>query len=59
VLEWREIGGPQVAPPDFAGFGLSLLDGEIQYRHGGTVDTRFEPDGLVVRITLPPPKVTP
>ena len=59
VLEWRESGGPQVAPPDFAGFGLSLLDGEIQYRHGGTVDTRFEPDGLVVRITLPPPKVTP
>ena len=56
VLEWRERDGPPVTPPDSPGFGLSLLDGEIQYRHGGTVETRFEPAGLIVRITLPPPR---
>ena len=56
LLEWREMGGPPVKPPEFTGFGLSLLDGEIQYRHGGAVESRFEPTGLVVRITLPPPR---
>lgn len=55
-LEWRERDGPEVTPPNYTGFGLSLLDGEIQYRHGGTVETSFDPAGLVVRITLPPPR---
>jgi two-component system CheB/CheR fusion protein len=56
LLAWRERDGPQVRPPEFTGFGLSLLDGEIQYRHGGTVETLFEPAGMIVRITLPPPR---
>ena len=56
VLEWREQDGPAVRMPETTGFGLSLLEGEIAYRHGGTVETRFEPAGLVARITLPEPR---
>jgi two-component system CheB/CheR fusion protein len=53
LLQWRERGGPPVTPPTETGLGLSLLEGEIGYRHGGSVATRFEPGGLEVDITLP------
>ncbi|MDB5615409.1 MAG: chemotaxis protein CheR [Devosia sp.] len=52
-LEWQERDGPAVVPPKSSGFGLALLDGEITYRHGGTVQTQFDPDGLKVSISLP------
>jgi two-component system CheB/CheR fusion protein len=52
LIEWKEQGGPAVVAPTSLGFGLSLLDGEIAYRHGGTVETVFEPAGLLVRISL-------
>ena len=51
VIEWQEHDGPAVSAS--TGFGLSLLEGEIGYRYGGTVETAFEPTGLRVRITLP------
>lgn len=52
-IEWQEHDGPAVSPPSATGFGLSLLEGEIGYRHGGTVETIFDPAGLTVRIKLP------
>ena len=53
VIEWHEHNGPLVSAPESIGFGLSLLDGEIGYRHGGTVESNFDPTGLRVRIILP------
>ena len=54
-MQWQERGGPPAPEPVSHGFGLSLLQGEIGYRHGGTVLTQFDPAGLTVQITLPEP----
>lgn len=50
VIEWRESGGPPVLPPTRRGLGSRVIrqtGGE-----SGTVDYRFEPDGVVCRILL-------
>jgi two-component system CheB/CheR fusion protein len=52
-LEWAESGGPAVSPPEKAGFGLSLVKGEIEYRLGGNFETSFGSDGLSLRIGFP------
>jgi two-component system CheB/CheR fusion protein len=53
VLTWTERGGPPVAPTDKKGFGFELLEGEIDYRLKGKLETKFDPAGLVVRIEIP------
>lgn len=52
-FNWRERGGPKTSEPKAAGFGLTLLRGEIGYRHGGKVETDFSPEGLEVHIIMP------
>jgi two-component system, chemotaxis family, CheB/CheR fusion protein len=52
-LEWKESGGPAVTQPQWKGFGLTLLDGEIGYRLGGQVETSFRPEGLQLRLSVP------
>ena len=48
-MEWREIGGPTVSPPQTQGFGGVLIDRGI----GGAVVKRdFEPTGLVCVIDV-------
>lgn len=56
AIQWQERGGPPAVAPSATGFGLALLEGEIAYRHGGKVETHFDPAGLTVRITLPGPE---
>ncbi|WP_068878238.1 MULTISPECIES: sensor histidine kinase [unclassified Phenylobacterium] len=51
-LEWREIGGPKVEPPQAHGFGHRLLRGALS-PHGGSATRRFEPDGVVCEIEIP------
>ena len=53
-LEWRERDGPIVAPPVHRGFGTRLLSSALE-QFGGTVETIFEPTGLICRLsaTLP------
>ncbi|MGE3294711.1 MAG: PAS domain S-box protein [Geminicoccaceae bacterium] len=50
-LEWRECGGPPVAPPAAQGFGLKLI-GFMGPDLGGGAELEFDPRGLAVRITL-------
>jgi two-component sensor histidine kinase len=45
-LEWRERGGPAVAPPERRGFGLRLVERNIVHDLGGGADLRFDPLGL-------------
>ncbi|ODN68515.1 Blue-light-activated histidine kinase [Methylobrevis pamukkalensis] len=52
TLTWQERDGPAVNRPEREGFGLTLVKGEIGYRFGGTVETLFEPTGLIVRISF-------
>ncbi|MDP2355184.1 MAG: HWE histidine kinase domain-containing protein [Beijerinckiaceae bacterium] len=49
-IEWRESGGPPVTPPARKGFGSRLLQSVIGEQLKGSVDLRYEPDGLVAII---------
>jgi two-component sensor histidine kinase len=50
-VEWRESGGPEVAKPTRHGFGTQLISGMLA-AFGGKAEARFEPTGLVVRMTM-------
>lgn len=45
-LEWRERGGPPVAPPSRRGFGSRLIERGLEADLGGRVALLFEPDGV-------------
>jgi PAS domain S-box-containing protein len=50
---WRERGGPPVAKPDAAGFGLSLLERGLAYELGGVARVSFEAEGVAWEMTAP------
>jgi two-component system CheB/CheR fusion protein len=50
LLSWKERGGPHVTPPEHEGFGSTLIERSLP---GGTVERRFEPEGLMCTIDLP------
>jgi two-component sensor histidine kinase len=54
-VEWRETGGPNVAPPAALGFGDRLLRMALT-PHGGSAVRRFEPDGVICDIEIPMPE---
>jgi PAS domain S-box-containing protein len=49
-MEWRETGGPLVAPPGRRGFGLRMIERALAADLGGCVTMDFEPQGLVCRM---------
>jgi two-component system, chemotaxis family, CheB/CheR fusion protein len=53
VMKWIEREGPVVTKPEVKGFGSALLEGEISYRLGGNVETKYEPHGLTVDLSFP------
>ncbi|HEY1930164.1 MAG TPA: HWE histidine kinase domain-containing protein [Caulobacteraceae bacterium] len=52
-LEWRESGGPPVAPPEQKGFGSRLLGRVLEGELGGPAELDYAPTGLVCRIRAP------
>jgi PAS domain S-box-containing protein len=46
VLDWKEEGGPAVAPPARRGFGSRLIEQGLASDLGGRAEIVFEPDGL-------------
>jgi len=52
-INWREHDGPPVIPPAGRGFGSRLLEQGLMQSFGGTVQLRFEADGLRCSIRLP------
>jgi hypothetical protein len=50
---WREVGGPTVTAAAKRGFGSRLLD-VVLVPQGGRAERRFEPDGLVCELRIPP-----
>jgi len=51
-LEWQETGGPAVAQePDCHGFGSKLVKA-ILNSFDGRIETRFEPTGLICKVSL-------
>jgi two-component sensor histidine kinase len=57
-FQWRESGGPVVAPPARKGFGSQLLQRVLAADFAGKVDLRFEPEGLICVLTAPREKVS-
>jgi PAS domain S-box-containing protein len=52
-LDWREQGGPSVAPPERRGLGSRLMERCIERDLGGELDLAFNPDGVLCRISIP------
>ena len=57
-LEWRESGGPPVAPPNHRGFGTRLVLRALDQFHG-KVEAAFAPPGLVCKLDVPLPTPAP
>jgi two-component sensor histidine kinase len=53
TITWRELGGPPIAAPVQAGYGLSLVRDLIPHELGGTVDLKFPSDGACCKIEIP------
>lgn len=51
LLNWREVGGPVVAPPSRHGYGMELIDYSCR-AEGGDARLDFDPDGLRARISF-------
>lgn len=50
-IVWEESGGPPVSPPLRRGFGTALFRRALDPFHG-TIETRFEPEGICCEICL-------
>ena len=57
-LEWRESDGPIVTAPTHSGFGVRLVSRAMD-QFGGTIETNFEPTGLVCKLNVSLPERTP
>lgn len=52
-MEWRERGGPPIRGNPTLGFGSVLIVKIVAQGVDGSVDLRFEPDGVVWRLSAP------
>ncbi len=59
LVEWREEGGPAVAPPSRRGFGESGIARTQQKTPRGGTEIEFAPSGVVCRISIPTEDVRP
>jgi PAS domain S-box-containing protein len=56
-IGWREIGGPEVRPPEREGFGTTIITTVVEQNTGGTVELTYSPEGVTWRLTCPAAKV--
>lgn len=54
-MEWREAGGPTVAPPQRRGFGTTVIVDAVEYSlgAGAGVDLEHSSSGVTWRVTAP------
>ena len=53
VMDWQERGGPPVTAPVRSGFGSQLIELSAVRQLGGTVDQRWDRDGLAFTVAIP------
>ena len=53
LMEWREIGGPAVAPPSRRGFGTTIIDRSIPYDLDGRAEVHYRLTGLEASFCIP------
>ena len=62
TLAWRESGGPPVTPPQKMGFGLKVIQREVEYTNSGVAQFDFAESGFSARFEVPlkrPQEATP
>ncbi|MBB4002798.1 HWE histidine kinase domain-containing protein [Aurantimonas endophytica] len=52
-IDWRETGGPPVAPPSRRGFGSTIIERSIPHDLGGEAEVSYHLSGLSARFGLP------
>jgi two-component sensor histidine kinase len=53
VLVWTERGGPSVAPATVdAGFGTAMVKRAMSRQLGGSIETNWAPDGIIVTLRM-------
>ncbi len=50
MLDWREIGGPPVPPPERQGLGVFLLESVLAAQLGGSIAIDFDAAGVVAQL---------
>ena len=53
TLQWREEGGPEVAPPTRKGYGNTVIGRMVEASVGGTVEIEYRKTGLFWKLTAP------
>jgi PAS domain S-box-containing protein len=53
ALNWKEAGGPPVAPPGRLGFGTRMIERVVGGELGGTVQSDYAPEGFGCRVSVP------
>jgi two-component sensor histidine kinase len=53
VINWRETGGPAVAPPERQGFGTAIVQRITGQSLGGMAKTTYAPAGLIWELRAP------
>jgi two-component system CheB/CheR fusion protein len=53
VFDWRERGGPSLAPPQRKGFGSELLERRLAFELKGKTALAVDPAGLYCTIAIP------
>lgn len=52
-IDWREEGGPPVAPSGQEGFGSRLISLSVERQLGGRIMRDWQPDGLRLSLSIP------
>jgi two-component sensor histidine kinase len=52
-FQWRESGGPPVAPPQRAGFGTRMIERLLASEIDGKTDLAYDVDGVTCTIDAP------
>ena len=59
VVDWEEIGGPQIVAPPASGYGSSVIRELIPFELGGAVELAFAWDGVRCRLEIPAEWLSP
>lgn len=52
IVQWTERGGPSVEPPTNEGYGRKMLDRSITRQLGGSMETDWSDEGVIVTLKM-------
>ena len=58
TIDWKERGGPPVAPPQRRGFGTTIIERSIPHELRGSASIDYKVSGVEARFVVPAPLAT-